>query len=449
MRNRFPSDRSIEGDPMRHSPRALAGIALAGSAALLLTSCGSAGGGAAADPDEPVDLTVTWWGSADRHDATNAALDLFEEEHTNITIERNALGFDGYFDLLSTQFAANDAPDVMQLAVEYIGEYGSRGALLDLADVDTSELDEGAVNAARLDDGLVGVPTGSGAQAVVANQTLFDEAGVALPDDETWTWDDYVELGAELTNKLGNGRWGAGPLGIDGVSFTSYAMAFDEQPIYNAEGEITLTTDAVESYFQLAKDAAAAGATPGGEAASEQTAVPLEQSGSATNQYAMGLWGTAQLPGLVDASGSEMVLLRLPSIDGDAADAGQEIRPPQYWSASSRSKHPAEAQMLIDFLVNSVDAGKLLLNVRGTPANSAVREAILPDLTPAQAAGSEFLDKIAGEVVSDVPLPPAGYGIMQDTLRRYSAEVMFDRQTPAAAAKGFVDERAAAVDSAG
>ena len=38
-----------------------------------------------------------------------------------------------------------------------------------------------------------GVSTGSNAFAVLANPTLFKEAGVDLPDDSTWTWEEYAE----------------------------------------------------------------------------------------------------------------------------------------------------------------------------------------------------------------------------------------------------------------
>ena len=79
-----------------------------------------------------------------------------------------------------------------------------------------------------------------------------------------------------------------------------------------------------------------------------------------------------------------------------------------FWSASSRTKHPAEAQKFIDFLANNVEAGKIGLADRGIPANSEVRAAVADKLSPADAATAKFIDEIADELGDAVPVPPAG-----------------------------------------
>src|SRR5690606_41092491 len=49
---------------------------------------------------------------------------------------------------------------------------------------------------------------------------------------------------------------------------------------------------------------------------------------------------------------------------------------------------------LVDFLLNSPEAGELLLNDRGLPANLKVREHISSLLTPAEQQVSDFMTEI-------------------------------------------------------
>ena len=59
---------------------------------------------------------------------------------------------------------------------------------------------------------------------------------------------------------------------------------------------------------------------------------------------------------------------------GSAADAQLWYKASQFWSASSRTKHPEETAKFIDFLANNVKAGEALLADRGVYPNSDVRE---------------------------------------------------------------------------
>ena len=64
--------------------------------------------------------------------------------------------FASYWDKLATQTAGGTAPDIIQMDMNYISEYGTRGALLDLGKVDTSKFVEGTVDSGKINDKLVG-----------------------------------------------------------------------------------------------------------------------------------------------------------------------------------------------------------------------------------------------------------------------------------------------------
>ena len=177
-------------------------LAVTAVGALALTACG---GG----DDGDVTLTFTWWGSDSRHQATHEIIDLFEEQNPGITIEPSFSDWAGYWDQLATQTAGGQSPDIIQMDPDYLREYAERGALLELDQVDVSGLDEEALENGRTpEEGLVGVTTGINSMVMMANADIFAEAGVEMPDDETWTWDDYLEITSEITENV-EGVYGA------------------------------------------------------------------------------------------------------------------------------------------------------------------------------------------------------------------------------------------------
>ena len=55
-----------------------------------------------------VNLRMVWWGSQERHDATLKVLDLYKEKNPNVTFETEFSGWEGYWDKLATQSAAQN-----------------------------------------------------------------------------------------------------------------------------------------------------------------------------------------------------------------------------------------------------------------------------------------------------------------------------------------------------
>jgi multiple sugar transport system substrate-binding protein len=421
-------------------------VAAAAAAVLALSACG--GGASPQSADGTVELRFSWWGSDKRAQLTQAAIAAFEAENPKIKIKPEYGDWSGYWDKLATQVAANDAPDIIQMDEKYITEYSSRGALLDLSKygIDTSKLDEAALNAGKSEDGLTGIAAGINAATIVANPAVFQAAGVPLPDDKTWTWEDFGRIAAEVTAKSPRGTYGAAAYGTDEASLGVW-LRQNGKSLYTSDGKLGFEPADIAKWWEFLKELSEKKAVPSASEVVEAEAAPLDQSGLATGKNGLAFWWSNQLPALEKAAGSDLQILRFPSNTGKAADTQLWYKASQFWSASSRTKHPEETAKFIDFLANNKKAGEALLADRGVHPNSDVRAAIEPKLTPADIKVVKFIDQIKDELGEAPAPPPKGAGAIQEIVKRYTSEVLFNRLSTDEAGKKAHDEMKSAINS--
>lgn len=421
---------------MKSSRRGALGAALV-AATLALTACG--GGGSGSD-DGTVTLRFAWWGGDLRNEMTAQAIEAFEAQHPGIQVEPEMAPFDGFFDKIATQVAAQDAPDVIQINEGFFSEYVNRGALLDLSDaeIDHSAIDDTVWNASRVEDKQWAVPAGVSTPGIVANTALFKEAGIELPDDSTWTWDDYATLAADLSKALPEGKFGSQTPGTDQSTLAVWLRQNGSQ-LFSTEG-LGFEAAGAASFFQFIEKLRDSGAIPGAEEISEQMGVDLAQSGSGTNRYAMGFWMSNQIKNLEAASGEDLALLKLPTVAGSEQE-GQYALNSMWYSAFAGTDHPEEVAQFLDFMINSPEAGAITLSERGAPPNSTVTESIQDQLEPADQESIAFVDSVREVVLATPPpTPPAGASGFQEVLRRMVVDVAFDRAEPQAAAEQLIQE---------
>jgi len=410
--------------------------ATAGLAATVgLAACGApAGGGGTA-------LRLGWWGNETRNKMTNDAIAAFQTANPGVTVAGEPGEWASYWEKLATQTAGNDAPDVIQMSINYIREYGDRGALLDLKDagVESGDLAPGTIESGQVGDKLYGINGGVNSSVIVGNPTLFEKAGVDLPDDTTWTWESYRDLAAELTAKLPKGTYGSTSFwGGSDTMFNAWLRQHGKA-LYT-ETSLGFDVADAQGWLELMQTFLDAKAIPTAAETAEDDAKPLAQQMVATDRSAMSLSYSNIIAAIDQASGHDMALLRPPSVTGKAAERQAWFNASMLWSISARSKNPELAGKLVNFLVNSVEGGEILLAERGLPANTKVREAIKSKLSPADQKAATFLTEIEPELGTPPIIPIAGASDLPAILQRHSADVAFGRKSPADAATAFVDE---------
>ncbi|WP_159944486.1 MULTISPECIES: ABC transporter substrate-binding protein [unclassified Nocardiopsis] len=426
----------------RRSPL-LSVTAAVGAIVMAATACG---GDSGSGDDGVVELRFSWWGADDRHATTQQVIDLFEAENPDIKIVADYTDWAGYWDRLATSTAANDAPDIMTQEERYLREYAERGALLDLGEVsdelDLSKIDPLVAESGNLGDQTYGVATGVNAYAILADPQAFEEAGVEMPDDSTWTWDDYVEIAAEITEATDGEIVGTQSMTYNESGFQIFARQRGEN-LYNEDGSLGFSQETLEEWFQVTQDLLDNGGQPGASESVEIEAGGPDQSVLSTNKGAMAHFWTNQLGGISASAGRDIELLRYPG-ETEHERTGMYFKPAMFYAISSGTDHPEEAARFVDFLLNSNEAAELILADRGLPANVDVRAHILNSLPEADARSAVFLSEIEDTIVDGNPPPPIGAGQVVEITKRVSEEMVFGDLTPAEAAERFMSEVEAA-----
>jgi multiple sugar transport system substrate-binding protein len=402
-----------------------------------LTGCG---GGAAADSGD-VELRFAWWGSDTRHTQTQEIIDAFEEQNPGITVVGEYGDFGGYWDKLATQTASNDSPDIIQMDEKYLREYADNGALMDLSGMDFADIEESIVESGRTEDGLFGIATGINAMAMMTNPDILEVAGVEMPDDTTWTWDDFADVSREVAENTDS--YGFGSPNEPG-SFQIW-LRQNGKELTNADGSLGFEAADAAEYYGMLLDMMKDGALPQASVITEDQSPGPDQSLTGKGEAAMGMWWSNQLAALNASSGADLVPLRFPSVAGSADEAHLFHKSAMYMSGSARTEHPEEVEAFIDFMVNSEEAGLINLADRGLPANSTVREAVIPELSEADALAAEYVQAIEPELGAAMPIPPLGFSALQEILYRYELDVLFERTTPEEAGERAIAEMETAI----
>lgn len=187
------------------------GLTLAVVMGASFCACGSDGNSADSDKkssgsDGKVTLTYTTWNENQR-DSIQATIDGFQKLYPDIQVEIQITPWNEYWTKLEAAASSGNMADIVTMHTNTIAKYVNGGKLAQLDDLDkydeTFSYDnypEGITRLFTIDDAHYGVPKDKDCVILVYNKEIFDNAGVAYPD-ETWTWKDLQEAAVKLTDK--------------------------------------------------------------------------------------------------------------------------------------------------------------------------------------------------------------------------------------------------------
>lgn len=426
------------------SKRALAAIALATGSALALAGCaGSPEPAGTYDPDEKVSLDLAFWGNDVRADLYNKAIEAFNEKYPNITVSTSFLAFPEFWEKRQTEAAGKNLPDVMQFDYSYLRQYSENGLLLDLDPylggvIETDPLPQNILDVGKVNDTTYGIATSTNAWGLFTNPVLLEKAGA--DEFAGGSWDDYTDWMKTVTDASGGEYWG-------GSDYTGRIQNFELQ--LRAEGGNLFTEDGKPGFDEARLKAfwEEGQSIRDGIGAPQQTveeALPLGPFDTAltASELTWDNFGAGYL-GNLGADYSELGLVAPPVTKEGAKDL--YLKPSMLHSIAANTDHPEAAATLVNFLVNSPEAGEIFGTNRGLPASETALAAA--DLDPLSEQVKAYEESIADRLGDAPPVPIVGYGTLEEKFRQLGVELNFGTMTVDDAVSQFFTEMDVALNS--
>ncbi len=189
---------------------------------------GSASGSSNPDSGEKKDITFMFRGGPDEQTAYKKTVEKFEADHPNVKVKVITTAPDQYMTKLKAAITGKSVPDVFFFEPGDLKAFVNGEVLLNITPYteNNSNIDIGKVWKKGVDiyryDGKVagqgdiyGLPKDLGPFGMGYNKTLFEKAGIPLPDkDKPYTWDEFINVNKQLTKDAnGDGKldqWGTG-----------------------------------------------------------------------------------------------------------------------------------------------------------------------------------------------------------------------------------------------
>jgi multiple sugar transport system substrate-binding protein len=370
---------------------------------------------------QQVELRISWWGSPDRDNRTNQVIKMFMDQNPNIKItaehyaNTQGMGIVGtdYWPTLNDHAAKMTLPDVMQQDYAYVEEWNQRGLLKPLDDlvtdktVDLTDVPQAVIDGGKVGGKIVAVSLGTNTQSIVLDTNAFARAGVPLPTD-TWTWKDFEDIALAIHAKL-PAMWGFGT-GLHGYTPGWKAVTLSTGKwVWSTDGKALGYDDDGPwiEHWKMILRLQAAGALP--TLAQEPKTSNIEATPLAFGNAAMEFAHSNQLVALWTAAGTARTLKALPVPKVVGGKSPVYLKPSQYFSVTSTSKHPKEAALFISFFTNSIDANKILGGERGVPIANKVAAALKPTLSKMAAESFDLIDRAKAYATALPPNDPPAW----------------------------------------
>ncbi|GGP01671.1 sugar ABC transporter substrate-binding protein [Nonomuraea glycinis] len=312
-------------------------------AALLATAC-AGGEQAGTDTGSPEKVTLSYgvWDATQQAVMQELATE-FTKTHPNVAVDVQLTPWVDYWTKLKAAVSGGAAPDVFWMNGPNFQLYASNGVIKPIEEqVDTSVWPKPLVDLYTYEGKLYGLPKDMDTVGVWYNKTLFDAAKVKYPADD-WTWADFKEAAAELTDP----DKGVHAVGAQLTSFQEYQY----NTIYQAGGHV-ISPDGKKSGYDDPKtieglkfwtDLIAAKQSPDLKTMTDTATLQLFEAGKLA-MYWGGSWNVAEFT-KNDYTKDKVDVAPLPKGEKQATIIHGVAN-----VMSAKTEHPAEAWEFVKFL---------------------------------------------------------------------------------------------------
>ncbi len=389
-------------------------------------------------------LRLGWWGNPTRDAQTIQVAKMYMAKNPNVTIETESTSWNGYWDKMAVQAAADNMPDIIQQDYSYISQYAQKNLLLDLAPyvkskkIDLTNVPDSFVAGGKVKNKLYGVNLGTNAWAIIYDPAVLEKAGVAAlkPD---WTWADFEKISTEIVRKTGVQTQVFLP--SNPIVMFENMVRQTGKSLYNPKDGTSLGfTDnkPLINFYEIQLRLLKTGALIKPDVAFVATTTqetPFAQ-GRAWLEY---VW-TNQVVAYATAAKRPIAIAATPKI-ANSKRPGTYFKPAMFFSVSRTSANKDEAVKFINYFINNIEANKVLMGERGIPMVPKVRTALKDIVDPVNRQIFDFVDLIGDKYVSpiDPPDPPVSGEVLK-VFRTIDQEVLFGTLSPVDGATKFMKQ---------
>ena len=363
------------------------------------------------------DGIVRWafWGNEERVRMTQEAVNVFQAANPDVRVNIEPAGGAGdHFNRVDIQIAGGNPPDVIQMGGNF-PDYAMRGIILPLDDfiaggiIDGAAIEKGVLDAGRHEGRLYGMATGIAVPALVYNRSLLERHGLPLPSERpVRTYDEFLGYLRELRAGLPSDVWPMMDFGFTGSGSTpfGYWLRYRGVDLFNTDtGSTEVTATVATQYFELWAQYRSLNLIPPATVSAEFPETSSATSALVAGRVAISFIVSTQLPGYQSAMTDGLELALMPGVASGTRPLWPQLS--QVMTISRQSSNPEAAARVINFMINSPEAGRILQSDRGASASSTFRAGEIA--TPLQRIIDEYHD-IAGPFIS-----PEGPHLPNDT----------------------------------
>lgn len=392
---------------------------------------------------QQVTLRMIWWGSQDRHNRTLKVIDLFQKKYPNIKIVPEYTGWGEYWTKLTTMVAGGNPPDIIQHDHAYLRGWVDKGLLLPLDDlvasgaINLKDVGKSIIDSGKLYGKLYAINLGNNSQAFAIDVDAFKKAKVPLPPT-FWTWDDFKRITTTLHKRLG--IYGAAENLTDHNVFRVWTIE-NGGYLFSDDGKsLGYEDDKVYSnFFKMWLELQDAGVIPSREIEVARGSVSPEQRFICLGKSAMQFTWSNQLKAMSTALPNKTLkLYMLPTLN---KKVGNFLKPSMFLTISAKTKYPKEAAAFVDFFINDIEAGKILMAERGVPISKKVQRALAPLLTPVEKEVFNFVSLVEKYgAPTPAPDPERWQELYNNVYTPLSDQIMYKKISPEEGAKKFREQ---------
>lgn len=417
------TDRSTDFSRRRFLQAGLAATVLAP----LLSACNiGPGGGPSADS-----VRFSSYGDPTKLGLRSKLADQYTAGHPEVKMVFEGTATAEYWDKLATQMAGGNAPDVINIDIARIGQYGAAGALQSLQKyvpdtIDTKPFDKNLLSQGQLKGEQFGIPVAMGAYSIGYDVTVLDRLGLEHPK-ETWTWDDYAALSNEIRQKSGKKIYGSEDPSGDPPSLQMFLRGKGED-LYK-EADLAFGEDTLVEWFEYWAALRSTGGTIPAEIAAQASYGDWPTLPMVKKQAPLGHIHTPNLKGGFQDLTDNTIDITLPPRYSKGGKCPTFPAPSSYLSLNARSKRADDAAAFIDWFTNGEEAAKTLRLISGPPASAAGRDVLLKgsDLSPSEKQVLAYTDLALKNSFAPPPPGPAASTAVADLLLKTSQDIAFGK----------------------